>query len=68
MNNKRLLTTGIIGSVIAAICCFTPLLIILLSAIGLGGLVSYLDYGLLPALAIFLCIVVYALWRQSKTG
>lgn len=44
MNNKRLLRTGIIGSVIAAICCFTPVPVLLLGVLGLSALVGYLDY------------------------
>jgi len=50
MDNKRLLRTSIIGTVIAALCCFTPVLVLLFGAVGLSSLVSYLDYVLLPAL------------------
>lgn len=57
MNNK-LLKTGAIGTLITLICCFTPLLVWILSAIGLAALVGYLDYVLLPLLAIFIAIVV----------
>jgi len=50
MSNNRLLGTGIIGTIIAALCCFTPLLVILLSAIGMSAIIGYLDLVLLPAL------------------
>lgn len=63
----RLLRIGIIGTIIAAICCFTPVLVILLGAIGLTALIGYLDIVLLPALAIFLVITGYALWKRSRT-
>ncbi len=63
----RLLQIGIIGSIIAAICCFTPVLVVLLGAIGLSALIGYLDIVLLPALAIFLVITGYALWKRSRT-
>ena len=59
--NKKLMKVGLIGSVIAAICCFTPLLVILLGSIGLSVVVGYLDYVLLPILAIFILIVVLSL-------
>lgn len=64
----KLLTLGIGGSVVAALCCFTPLLPILLTSIGLAGLlgVVYNDAVLLPALAGFLLITGYALWRRKK--
>jgi mercuric ion transport protein len=63
MANDKLLQLGIIGSVIAALCCFTPVLVVLLGAIGLSALVGVLDYVLLPVLAIFIAITVYALWK-----
>lgn len=63
----RLLKIGSIGSIIAALCCFTPVLVILLGAVGLSSLTGYLDMVLLPALAIFLVITGYALWKRSRT-
>jgi len=67
MNDKTWLKTGIIGSVIAALCCFTPILVILFGVVGLSALVGYLDYVLFPALGLFILITLYALWRR-KTG
>lgn len=61
----RLLMTGVIGTVVAAICCFTPVTVIAFGAIGLSAAVAYLDLILLPALAIFLAITGYALWRRK---
>lgn len=61
MRNQALLRTGLIGTVIAAVCCFTPLLVILLGAVGLSAALGWLDYVLLPALGIFIGITVYAL-------
>ncbi len=37
MNGKRLLSTGIVGAVIVALCCFTPILVVLLGVIGLSA-------------------------------
>ena len=54
MNDTVILKTGIIGAVIAAICCATPILVIALGALGLSAWVGGLDYVLLPALAIFI--------------
>ncbi len=68
MTNKNLLRTGIIGSVIAAICCFTPVLVILFGAIGLSSLVGILDYVLLPSLAIFLGLTACALWKRREAN
>ena len=68
MNDRTLLRTGIIGTVIAALCCFTPILVVLFGVVGLSAAVGYLDYVLFPALAIFLAITGYALWRRSRRG
>lgn len=67
MNHGILLKTGIIGSIVAAICCFTPLLVVLFAALGLSALVGWLDYLLLPALALFLGLTAFALVRRKKT-
>jgi mercuric ion transport protein len=66
MSNNKILETGIIGTIIAALCCFTPILVILLGVVGLSAIIGYLDFVLLPALAIFILLTVYALWRQRN--
>jgi len=67
MKNK-LLTLGLGGTVLAALCCFTPLLPIVLTALGLTGYLSvvYNDAVLLPILASFLILTGYAVWRHSE--
>ncbi len=50
----------------AALSCFTPLLVALLAAVGLSAVVGWVDYVLLPALAASLGIVIYALMRRRK--
>jgi len=66
MPNSKLLKIGISGSIIAAICCFTPFLVVLLGALGLSAWLGWLDIVLLPALVIFLAITGYALWKRSR--
>ena len=61
-----LLKTGLIGSIIAALCCLTPVWAVLLGGLGLGWFVGYLDYVLLPVMVISLGLVGYALWRGAK--
>ena len=68
MNEKKLLKFGVIGTVIVALCCFTPVLVILFGVVGFSAAVGYLDYVLLPALAIFVVLTAYALWRRSQHG
>ena len=66
MKNNTLLTTGIVGTVLAALCCFTPVLVVLLTGVGLSAAIGYLDVVLLPALGIFIAITLYALWRKQR--
>lgn len=68
MNDRTLLRTGIIGTLIASVCCFTPLLVVVLGAVGLSAWLGWLDYVLLPALILFLALTAYAIvQRRRKT-
>lgn len=64
--NDKLLKMGIIGTMIAALCCFTPILVVLFGIVGLSAVVGYLDYVLFPALAIFVLITIYAVIRRAR--
>jgi mercuric ion transport protein len=55
-----------VGGVIAAICCFTPALVILLGFAGLSAWLAWLDYVLLPVLALFVGIAIYAGVRLAR--
>jgi mercuric ion transport protein len=56
-----------VGTAVVALCCFTPLLVIVLGLVGVSFLTPYLDYVLLPALAVLLVVTVvsYLKWKQS---
>ena len=64
--NDRLLKMSIIGTVVIALCCFTPILVVLFGIVGLSALVGYLDYVLFPALAVFVLITIYAVIRRAR--
>ncbi|HUF86103.1 MAG TPA: mercury resistance system transport protein MerF [Thermohalobaculum sp.] len=66
MPTRRMLRTGIIGSAVTALCCVTPVPVLLLGAFGLTALVGWLDVVLLPALAGFLAMTGYALWKRRR--
>lgn len=66
---KRTFYIGLAGTTAVALCCFTPVLVLLLAAAGLSAFTRYLDFVLLPALVIFgvLSLVSYRKWRiQSQ--
>lgn len=68
MTDRMLLRWGIGGAVVTAVCCFTPVLAILLGAVGLAAVVGVLDYVLLPALLGFVALIVVALLRMRRAG
>jgi len=68
MNDERALRVGLVGAVIAAICCLTPVLVVLLGAVGLSAAVGWLDFVLLPALVVFIGMVGYALVRKRNAS
>lgn len=68
MKDSTILTAGLIGSVLAALCCFTPVLVLLLGALGLTAWVGGLDALLLPILIAFLGIAAYGLWRRRSAA
>ncbi len=63
--DKKLLGAGTIGAAIAAICCFTPALVVLVSFAGLSAFVGWLDYGLFPILFASMGLVAYAFYLRS---
>jgi mercuric ion transport protein len=66
MDDRKLLTTGVAGTVVAAVCCFTPALAVLLGAVGLSAWLAWADYVLLPALVLFAGLTVYALILRAR--
>ena len=68
MNDRLLLRTGVTGTVIAALCCFTPALVVLLGAVGLSAWLGWIDFVLLPALAVFAALTGYALLRKQRAA
>lgn len=67
MNNqkpsKKRIHSAIAGTLLVALCCFTPVLVVALLTIGLGAFTPYLDYILYPALA----VMVFVSFRAYRT-
>lgn len=68
-SRKSFLRAGI-GTLVVAVCCFTPILVLTLGVLGLGFVTPYLDYILLPALAVLVVVTVmaYREWNHSRGG
>jgi mercuric ion transport protein len=72
MKDKTFLRIGVLGALITALCCFTPLLVVLLAAAGISAAtyLDWLDYLLLPLLVFFvgLCLWAYIRLRRADAG
>lgn len=69
MNDKSLIWTGGVGAAIAAICCATPVLVLLLPLVGLGAWLAAADYVLVPLLLVCLGLLGIGLYRsRCHTG
>ena len=68
MDDRKLFRVGALGAFLAALCCVTPVLILALGAVGLSAAVGWLDYVLLPAIAVFLGIAVYGFVRRRRAA
>lgn len=68
MTNKKLFNTGCTGSVVAALCCFSPILAIGLGAIGLSAWLGWIDYVLFPVMFASLGLVAYSLYLRADNA
>ncbi len=68
MKDPVLIRTGVIGGVIAAICCATPILAVALGAIGLSAWAAKADYVLIPVLLASIGLVAIGLYRRNRSA
>ncbi len=61
----RLLKWGLGGALFAALCCFTPVLVVVVAGVGLSAFTGWLDYALFPLLFFSLAVVAQALWLSA---
>ena len=64
-DDQTRLRRGLFGSALAAICCFTPLLVVIVAGVGLSAIIGWLVYALFPMLFASLGVVVHALWLRA---
>ena len=64
MNDRSLIATGGVAAVLAAICCATPILAIVLGAISLTAWVANVDYVVMAVLLLGVAVVGLGLYRR----
>lgn len=68
MSDRSLIATGAIGALLAAICCSTPLLTLVLGAIGLTTWITTADYLVMPMLLLGLAVAGLGLYRRHTAA
>ncbi len=68
MNDRSLITTGVIGTVLAAICCATPLLAVVLGSVGLTAWLAKADYIVIPMLLVGAALEGLGLYRRRNAA
>ena len=67
MKDATLIRIGVIGAIVAALCCITPMLVVLLGAVGFAAVTGYLEVLLIPAIILFVGLIVYGVYRRNRT-
>jgi mercuric ion transport protein len=68
MTDRSLITSGAIGAVLAAICCATPLLAVVLGDIGLTAWLAKADYVVMSVLFLGVVLVGFGLYRRHTAA
>ena len=64
MKNRQI-KIGLIGAAVTALCCVTPILVVILGGLGATAIVAYPDWVLFPLLGLFLILTGYGLYRAK---
>lgn len=66
-NPFRVFIAGLVGTIVVALCCFTPYFALLLAFLGLALITPYLDFILIPLLIIFITLTIFSFikWKRS---
>lgn len=68
MRGRALIRASAAGTILAAICCGTPLLAVLLPLVGLSAWLARADLVLLSLLAVSLGLFAWGIHRRAKAA
>ena len=66
--SRALMGAGTTGATIAAVCCVTPVLAVVLPLLGLGAWLGVADYVLIPLLLGSLALAGFGYYRQRTAA
>ena len=58
------ITAGALGAALAVLCCTTPLLAVVLGAVGLTAWIAKADYVLIPVFILGLALIGFGFYRR----
>lgn len=64
--NTKLIGTGVAGALVSTLWCVTPVLVVLLGALGMTVWVAKLEYILIPVVVASIGVVIVAAVRQKR--
>lgn len=67
MSDRRLIGAGIAGVVLAAVCCATPIAVVVLGALGLAGLAGWVDPAVVVVALVGAGLIAYGVYRRGST-
>jgi mercuric ion transport protein len=65
--DTKLIGASAAGAVLSLLCCVTPVLAVLLGALGLTAFVAKLDYVLVPVFVACIALVIFALVHRRRS-
>ncbi|MGH7264818.1 MAG: mercury resistance system transport protein MerF [Candidatus Rokuibacteriota bacterium] len=68
METPKLFRAGLVGTIVAAVCCSTPILAVVFGVLGLTAWLTAADYVLIPALIASAGVTGYAAYRMWRDG
>ena len=68
MTDRSLIATGGVGAVLAAICCATPPLVVVLGSIGLTAWLARADYIVMSVLFLAVALLAFGLYRRRTAA
>ena len=66
MDDRKLMATGVLGTVVAVLCCLAPLLLTSLGVAGISAVLGDLEYLLISVAILLIGIPIYAVLKQRK--
>jgi mercuric ion transport protein len=68
MNDRHHIATGVVGAILAVVCCAGPVLLVALGSASLTAWFANAYYILVPAVLILLALIALLLYRRRTAA